>query len=93
MPVERLRTYAEIRYVGPMYYDVTSIANTTFQQGGITTWNASAAWAWTKSIDVFGSVINIFDKPYSENTCNDNQPYNRTLSMPRTISVGVRARF
>jgi len=37
MPVERLRTYAEIRYVGPMYYDVTSIANTTFQQGGITT--------------------------------------------------------
>jgi iron complex outermembrane receptor protein len=46
-----------------------------------------------KSVDVFGSVVNLFDRGYSENTYAYNQPYNRTLSQPRTLTAGVRVRF
>ena len=44
-------------------------------------------------MDVFGSVVNLFDRAYSENAYAYNQPYNRSLSQPRALSAGLRMRF
>lgn len=93
-PTPRLRTFAEVRYIGAMLLDTTSNSSTMrFGQGSNTIVNASATYALEKSVDVFGSVVNLFDRGYSENTYAYNQPHNRTLSQPRTLTAGVRVRF
>lgn len=93
-PTPRLRTFAEVRYIGAMLLDTTSNSSTMrFGQGSSTIVNASATYALEKTVDVFGSVVNLFDRGYSENTYAYNQPYNRTLSQPRTLTAGVRVRF
>jgi iron complex outermembrane receptor protein len=76
-----------------MLLDTTSNSSMRFGQGSNTIVNASATYALEKSVDVFGSVVNLFDRGYSENTYAYNQPYNRTLSQPRTLTAGVRVRF
>ncbi|HUN68517.1 MAG TPA: TonB-dependent receptor [Burkholderiales bacterium] len=91
--MDRLSAYAELRYIGRMYIDTTSVANAYFQQGSAAVFNATATYALDRSTDVRLSIINLFDKAYSENAYTYNQPYNRTLSMPRTINVGLNARF
>ena len=93
MPLANLRTYTELRFVGPMPIDTTSLANTVISQNGVTLVNASASYAWDKKTDIFASVVNLLNKEYSENSYNYNQPFNRTLSMPRTVNVGVKLRF
>lgn len=93
-PTPRLRTFAEVRYIGAMLLDTTSNSSTMrFGQGSNTIVNASATYALEKTVDLFGSVVNLFDRGYSENTYAYNQPYNRTLSQPRTLTAGVRVRF
>lgn len=93
-PTERLRTFAEVRYIGAMLLDTTSNSSTMrFGRGANTIVNASATYALEKAVDVFGSVVNLFDRRYSENTYAYNQPQNRTLSQPRAITAGVRVRF
>ncbi len=93
-PMEKLRSFAEVRYIGAMLLDTTSNAGTMrFGQGSNTVVNASASYAWSKSTDIFASVVNLFDRRYSENAYTYNQPYNRTLSQPRALNAGVRLRF
>lgn len=93
-PNERLQTYAELRYIGPMLLDTTSNNGTTrFGQGSNTIFNASATYAWSKNMDVFANVVNLFDRQYTESPYAVNQPYNVVLSMPRAVNVGVRMRF
>ena len=89
----RLRTFAEARYIGRMLVDSTSVRDTYFWQGGATVFNASLSYAVDPSMDVVAGVQNLFDKEYSENTYTWNQPFNQTLSLRRTVNVGVRARF
>lgn len=93
MPIEKLNTYAEVRYIGTLPYDTTSVANRVFEQGSITVFNASVNYAVNKSVDVFMNGVNLFNREYSENTYTATQPFNRTLSMPRMVSAGVRLRF
>jgi outer membrane receptor protein involved in Fe transport len=93
-PIDRLRTFAELRYIGGMLLDTTSNNNTTrFAQGSNTIVNASASYALDKDVDLFGGVVNVFDRRYSENAYAVSQPYNRTLSMPRAVNLGLRIRF
>ena len=93
-PMEKLRSFAEVRYIGAMPLDTTSNAGIMrFGQGANTVVNASASYAWSKSAEVFASVVNLFDRRYSENAYTYNQPYNRTLSQPRALNAGVRLRF
>ena len=73
--------------------DSTSVRDTYFWQGGATVFNASLSYAVDPSMDVGAGVQNLFDKEYSENTYTWNQPFNQTLSLRRTVNVGVRARF
>jgi iron complex outermembrane receptor protein len=93
-PVEKLRTFAEIRYIGSMLLDTTSNSGSMrFGQGSNTIVNASVSYAWSPSLDVFANVVNLFDREYSENAYTWNQPYNRTLSQPRALNTGVKLRF
>ncbi|HND24495.1 MAG TPA: TonB-dependent receptor [Rhodocyclaceae bacterium] len=93
-PVERFSTYTELRYIGSMYLDTTSNGATArLQQGAIPLVNASVRYAWDRRTDLFVSLVNLLDREYSENAYTINQPYNRTLSMPRTATAGVTLRF
>jgi outer membrane receptor protein involved in Fe transport len=93
-PRDKLQTYAELRYIGPMLLDTTSNNGTTrFGQGSNTIVNASANYAWNKTTDVFAGIVNLFDRQYTESPYAVNQPYNQVLSMPRAVSAGVRMRF
>lgn len=93
-PLARLRVYGEARYIGSMLLDTTSLNNTVrYEQGAITVFNISANYAFTDKLDGFASVVNLSDREYSENAYNYNQPYNRTLSMPRAYTAGFRLRF
>ncbi len=93
-PVESLRTHVELRYVGPMYYDnTTNPTGTWYRQGGNTVYSASAVYALDKNKDIVGSVVNLFDHRYSENTYKYTDPFTRTLSMPLAINVGLKMRF
>lgn len=92
-PDAKWRTYAELRYIGPMYYDTTSINNTYFGQDGATIVNASLGYKWDKSVEMFATANNLFDKEYSESTYSYNQPWSKTLSMPRNVMVGFKVRY
>lgn len=92
-PTDKLRTYAQLRYIGPMLTDTTSIANKTYGQGGNAVYNASATYAWNKSMDLSASVVNLFNHQYSESKYNYDQFYARTLSMPRAINVSFKMSF
>ena len=92
-PTGKLRTFAEARYIGRTLIDTTSTQNVQYGQGGSVIVNASLAYAWDKDLDLTASVVNLFNKEYSENSYTYNQPYNRTLSAPRLIYGGVKLRF
>jgi iron complex outermembrane receptor protein len=90
----RLKTYAELRYTGPMLLDTTSNGGTTrFGQGGTTVLNASLNYALNKTVNLFVSALNLTDRQYGETAYAVTQPYNQVLSAPRTVNAGVRARF
>lgn len=91
-PTDKLRTYAELRYIGRMLIDTTSPGG-PYGQGVNTVYNASATYALDKTMDLFASVVNLFNHQYSENSYTYNQPFNRTLSMPRAVTAGLKVRF
>lgn len=88
-----LRVYAEARYIGSMPIDTTSVANTVFSQGGIMVYGASARYDWNRQVSLAIGVVNLGDRAYSENGYTFNQPFNRTLSQPRTANASVTVRF
>jgi len=93
-PVARLRTYAELRYIGPLMVDTTSLGSALrARQGGNTVVNVSVSYAWDAATDVFLSASNLLDHRYSENGYIYNQPYNRTLSSPLAVVAGLKLRF
>ena len=93
-PNDRFRSHAELRYIGPTLLDTTSNGSSVrYGQGGNTVVDASASYAWDKSVELFASVVNLFNRVYSENSYAYNQPYNIALSMPRMLNAGVKIRF
>ena len=92
-PTGSLQTYLQARYIGTMNIDTTSTAGVEYQQGPVTVWDGSVVYQLRKGLDLSASVVNLFNTEYSENAYNFNQPWNRTLSMPRTLSLGLKARF
>ncbi len=92
-PDNKLRAYAELRYIGPMAIDTTSVVGTSFGQGGVSVFNLSTNYAWDQRSELFASAVNLLDKQYSENSYKYNQAYNRILSQPRAITLGVKLRF
>jgi iron complex outermembrane receptor protein len=92
-PSSVLQTYLQARYIGVMNIDTTSTAGVQYQQPVVAVWDASLVYQLRKNLDLTLSAVNLFNTEYSENAYTFNQPWSRTLSMPRTLSVGVKARF
>jgi outer membrane receptor protein involved in Fe transport len=93
-PDRRFKTYAELRYTGPMLMDTTSNNGTTrLEQGGNVVFNANIDYVLNKNVNLFLSAINLTDRQYGETPYAIGQPYNQVLSAPRTVNAGVRARF
>jgi iron complex outermembrane receptor protein len=92
-PFDKLRTYAQLYYIGPMYIDETSTPGVNYRQGGSSIVNSSATYAVDKNMDVFLGLVNLFNKTYQESAYTVTQPWTQTLSMPRSVNVGLKARF
>ena len=92
-PSAPLLTSVQMRYIGSMNIDTTSTAGVAYAQGDITVFDASMQYKFSKNLDLNASVVNLLDTQYSENAYTYNQPWARTLSMPRTLTVGMKMRF
>jgi outer membrane receptor protein involved in Fe transport len=92
-PIDKLRTYAQLYYIGPMFIDETTTPGVNYRQGGSSIVNSSATYAVDKNTDVFFGVVNLFNKSYQESAYTVTQPWTQTLSMPRAVNVGLKARF
>ena len=92
-PTEQIKTWTELRYIGRMNIDTTTVSGTQFVQGSATVVDWSARYALDRNTDLTASVVNLFDRKYNEAAYTYNQPYSRTLSMPMTLTLGVKARF
>lgn len=92
-PIGKLRTYAQLYYIGPMYIDETTTPGVYYRQGGSSIVNSSATYTVNKTTEVFFGVINLFNKSYQESAYAANQPWTQTLSSPRTLNVGLKAQF
>jgi iron complex outermembrane receptor protein len=91
-PSASLQTNLQMRYIGSMNIETTK-AGVAYKQGDITVWDASAQYKFNKDLDLSASVVNLLDTQYSENAYTHDQPYSRTLSMPRTLTLGLKMRF
>lgn len=87
------QSHLQARYIGSMNIDTTSTAGVEYKQGDVTVWDASVLYKFSKQLDLNASVVNLMDIQYSENAYTYNQPWSRTLSMPRTLTVGMKMRF
>ena len=87
------QSHLQARYIGSMNIDTTSTAGVEYKQGDITVWDASVLYKFSKDVDLNASVVNLLDTQYSENAYTYNQPWSRTLSMPRTVTLGLKMRF
>ncbi len=95
-PQDRWQLFAQARYIGGMYIDTTTTATPArvfYEQGSSTVVDASLRYRWSKAVDLTASVVNLFNRDYSENAYTFNQPWNRVLSMPRTVNLGLTVRF
>ena len=93
LPAPGWSSYVQARHVGRMGIDSTTTVGTVYEQGGFTVFDVSVKYAWSKAVDLTASAINLLDKTYSENAYTYNQPWSRTLSQPRTLQLGLKARF
>ena len=55
--------------------------------------DASFSYRYNKQLDVWLSRSNLLKRSYSENGYIYTQPFNRTLSAPRTLQLGLRLRL
>lgn len=92
-PLPGLRTRAEARYIGPLFTDTTSTPGTVYGQGSLVVLGVSAGYAIAPDWEIEASLTNALDRTYSENAYAFTQPFNRTLSEPRTFAAGLRWHF
>jgi iron complex outermembrane receptor protein len=90
---DKITAYAQMFYIGPLYVDETTTPDTHYGQGGNVVYNASVSYALNDSLSLFASVVNVFNREYSENSYAITQPWARTLSMPRTLYLSASFRY
>ena len=92
-PNSKVRVYGQARYIGPFYFDTTSTVGQPYEQAGNVIYDASASYAWDKNVDVTVSALNLANKEYNEGAYTYNKPWTQTVSLPRTVNLGVRVKF
>jgi iron complex outermembrane receptor protein len=82
--------YAELRYNSSML--LSSLTTTPlFRQGSYVVLNLNTSWRLGKHLDLSAALVNALDRAYSDSSANN--PQNVSLSLPRTVTLGLRARF
>ena len=81
------RAYVGARHTDAMFLDV----NHTISQPQFTLYNASTSYQVAKQLELYGSVTNLTNEKYSDNSTT-NAP-GQTLGMLRSFTTGVRVRF
>jgi outer membrane receptor protein involved in Fe transport len=70
-----------------MFLDV----NHTIEQSPFTLYNASTSYQFVKQLEVYGSVTNLTNEKYSDNSTTSAA--GQTLGMLRSFTTGVRVKF
>jgi iron complex outermembrane receptor protein len=92
-PSSALRAQVEARYIGRTPIDTTSSPGLIYWQPGVTVFNASVGYAFSPRLDGSVDVVNVANREYSEGAYTYSQPWNRTLSAPRTVGARLRYKF
>ncbi|MDB6000921.1 MAG: TonB-dependent receptor, partial [Rhizobacter sp.] len=61
------------------------------RQGGYAVVNLSSSYQFSKQVEVSASVVNLFDKSYTDSSANN--PQSVSYAMPRAVTVSLRSRF
>ena len=80
-------TFIGARHTDAMFLDV----NHTIEQPQFTLYNASTAYQFAKQLEVYGSVTNLTNEKYSDNSTTSAA--GQTLGMLRSFTTGVRLKF
>jgi iron complex outermembrane receptor protein len=81
----------DARYNSTMALNLTSGSTVAQQQAGYVVANFSAVYKFSKTLDGFLAVNNIFDKEYSDSSASKAE--NWTLAMARSATIGFRSYF
>jgi iron complex outermembrane receptor protein len=81
------RAYAGARHSDAMFLDV----NHTIEQPPFTLYNASTSYQIAKQLEVYGSVTNLTNEKYADNSTTSAA--NQTLGLLRSFTTGLRVRF
>jgi iron complex outermembrane receptor protein len=82
--------FAELRYNSSMLLSSLTTAP-LLRQGSYVVLDLNTTWHLGKRLDLSASLVNALDRRYSDSSANN--PQNISSSLPRTITVGLRARF
>ena len=75
------------RHNDAMFLDV----NHTIHQPSFTLYNASTSYQFAKQLEIYGSVTNLTNEKYSDNSTTSAA--GQTLGLLRSFTTGVRVRF
>ena len=92
-PIPNLSTSMDVRAVSRyvLGYSSSTIGLPVLPQPGYAIVNLNANYQLAKDWNAFASVNNLFDKAYVENATTSG--YSQSLSMPRTVTLGMRVDF
>ena len=82
--------FAELRYNGSMLLSSLT-TNPLLRQGSYVVLNLNTSWHLGKHFDLTASLVNALDRRYTDTSANN--PQSISLSLPRVVTVGLRARF
>lgn len=91
-PTGKLDLESQAHFFGSMNY-ASSTTTGTHAQGSSTTFDVSARYHLTRTIDMTLAVDNLFNRTYTDSTWTYNEPYTQTVAPPRMAYVGLQARF
>ena len=81
------RNYVQLRWSSSMFLDV----NKTIPQPAFTTLDLNTSYEISKTLSLFGSVVNLVNTHYADNATTSAS--SSTLGMPRALTAGLRWRF
>ena len=82
--------FAELRYNSSMLLSSLT-TSPLLRQGSYVVLDLNTSWHLGQHLDLTAALVNALDRQYSDSSANN--PQNIGLSLPRNITVGLRARF
>jgi len=87
---DRWTHFANLRYNGPMTLSSLTLSPAV-RQGAYAVVDLSTTYRLDKHLDVFASVVNLFDRAYTDSSANT--PQGIGYAMPLSFTLSLRAHF